>query len=633
MGIEQIKNNKGQQSLIFDKEDFVENDLLGDKIEDYTFLRIDNTGKYSYEAKVQSLTNNKIYTLKQLNLFQMSEDQIDCIEDEINILKKMDHPYVTKFYTHFKPSKDKIYLVTEYVGEGNLSSYINLYKNLKKPIPEQKVIELFLKCSEALKYIHNNNIIHRDIKSNTIYITDDNKIKIGGFSVSTIANIERITKIMDTKHNLENQHQTYAGTPLYMCPEIIHGENYGKKADIYSLGVVFYEVCFYQYPFRPIIVGKDEDNDPILDLLPVKKTNNINFYSEFLENIISKMLEKDSEKRPSADEVYDLLKKEYIKKYIDNSGVISVVKCLYAFNNLNQAIKNCNKDNNKQFTNFYSNCIDNINNFDNLKEILFNIRNYYLTDKISLSNFEIPPNIVYNIIIDKLNRENNLNNTSSVSFSIQQQNNSNPDKTVSFNNFISYKNNYFNSFISDLFSGILKTKRICVDCRFGFYFFELLSYIEFNYDACISLDSKIENWFFRQRELNTTLSTDHNVICQRCNKSTNHFEFKQLYSLSKNLVISIKRGPTKNIEKNIEYPEKLQISQSIENNDAPNSYDLIGIIKKVNINSKDTYIYLYLEPVNKKWKVCEGNNIKDIENPLKHCYGEVVMLFYTSENN
>ena len=61
MGIEQIKNNKGQQSLIFDKEDFVENDLLGDKIEDYTFLRIDNTGKYSYEAKVQSLTNNKIY--------------------------------------------------------------------------------------------------------------------------------------------------------------------------------------------------------------------------------------------------------------------------------------------------------------------------------------------------------------------------------------------------------------------------------------------------------------------------------------------------------------------------------------------------------------------------------------------
>ena len=101
----------------------------------------------------------------------------------------------------------------------DLRKFINEYKQKNQFIGINIIYSFILDLSAGIKYLHSNNIIHRDLKPDNIFIDKNHKLKIGDFGISI--------KLNDTRYA-----ETYAGTTLYMAPEILNGDKYNNKVDI-----------------------------------------------------------------------------------------------------------------------------------------------------------------------------------------------------------------------------------------------------------------------------------------------------------------------------------------------------------------------------------------------------------------
>lgn len=128
------------------------------------------------------------------------------------------------------------YIVMEYVDEGTT---LKPFCKAEGLLPVERVAEIIFKCAKALDYAHRQGVIHRDIKPTNILVTDKLDVKIADFSIAYI------TK-MDTAHTLV---MGVAGSPRYMSPEQINDETLTPQTDIFSLGIIMYEMLTGRHPF------------------------------------------------------------------------------------------------------------------------------------------------------------------------------------------------------------------------------------------------------------------------------------------------------------------------------------------------------------------------------------------------
>ena len=142
------------------------------------------------------------------------------------------------------------------------------------------------------------------MKPENIFLTNDMKVKIGDFGISKQLN------------NISEFAKTQCGTPIYMAPEILKGEKYNYKVDIWSLGAIIYELCTSNIYYENNTNGKI----------------NSSIYGNDLQNLIDSLLEKDYSKRPNIDEVYKIIEKS-IKQY-DESEIISKLENTEACKNM-----------------------------------------------------------------------------------------------------------------------------------------------------------------------------------------------------------------------------------------------------------------------------------------------------------
>lgn len=141
-----------------------------------------------------------------------------------------------------------------------------------KPLEESLIWKLISQIASALQYLHQNNVIHRNIKPDNIYITQNLDIKLGDFGISRIFDINK------------PNHQTLAGTYQYMSPEMLERKSYSFETDIWSFGVVAFELITFQRPF----------GDDILNLGSSIKSKNLvpfpSHYSGQLKDLALSML-------------------------------------------------------------------------------------------------------------------------------------------------------------------------------------------------------------------------------------------------------------------------------------------------------------------------------------------------------
>ena len=223
------------------------------------------------------------------------------IENENNILKSINHENIVKYIDSFK-DKDSYSIIMEYCDNSDLLNYIENIKKEKKVI-EPKIIYIIINdICLGLNEIHDKNLIHRDLKPDNIFIGKDYKIKIGDFGISK--------KLDGTIHA-----KTIAGTKNYMAPEIIKGEKYTNKIDIWSLGCIIYELCTLNICFEC-----DYELGLINKILKGEHGKiNLKIYDIEYQNLIDLLLNTNYEKRPDIKEVLNFininakkLKKNYI---------------------------------------------------------------------------------------------------------------------------------------------------------------------------------------------------------------------------------------------------------------------------------------------------------------------------------
>ena len=320
-------------------EDFKE---VHDNDKQYYILRFDNLG---YDEKMLG-KDNKYYTVKKLYKSCKKFSKID-LKRITQIPIKLKHENLARFYGYFE-DKEKIEklkeikidlikkfnnkelyfgngsedvdiycLVMEFSQNGSLEDFINKYKNdceakgIFVPLDEEIVIKFLEQSLSALKYLHENKIVHRNIKPTNIQLDENNNIKISEFYFTAIFNEEDDTEIEEDDDLL--CHCTKIKENEYNSPEIKQGKDYDYRCDIYSLGLIMLNLILkdnisYFGGENKKQKKKCRNREELLD--------NLSFYNKYLIKLIKRMIEKRIDNRPTSSECYDVL--QMIKYFIKN---------------------------------------------------------------------------------------------------------------------------------------------------------------------------------------------------------------------------------------------------------------------------------------------------------------------------
>ena len=129
-------------------------------------------------------------------------------------------------------------IIMEYCEVGDLSYHIKRKIKYGEYFNEWEIFNWFIQICFALEYVHARRVIHRDLKTQNIFLTGSLTIKLGDFGISRV---------------LENSNaaaMTVVGTPYYMSPEACQSAPYTAKSDVWSLGIILYELCTLKHPFN-----------------------------------------------------------------------------------------------------------------------------------------------------------------------------------------------------------------------------------------------------------------------------------------------------------------------------------------------------------------------------------------------
>ncbi len=617
-----ISSSKSSLSFKISKRFY--NEDIGDKLDDFEILQKLGKGGNGYAIKVRSKKNLKTYVIKQNPIEE---------KKEIIILTKLDHDNICKCLKHFEEG-GYFYFLMDLYNNKDLFHFLSAYMQTNTKINEVVIWDILNQSLDALVYIHNKGLIHRDIKLGNIFMTDKGKVVIGDFGHCAVMKDEDLKN-----YTLNPQEQELLkfncglfGAPNFRAPEMSSGY-YDQKVDVYSLGVCLYCLCCQIIPHP--------DNYALA-------LQNNNYYSYDLRNIIYNMLIKDPSQRPTSSDLYQLYKQKYINIYVANTSIFSVVKCFFNYQNcwnyfsqpwtLDYVLDTSYQ---KEVALALLGIKNNLKEKKRVEEGCYVLRNILCKNNKVKDSIELSPSYIINLILIILYYE--LNEVLPAEKQLIEAMNVN--KSIIFcdfknyDNFINFYNQRFKSLISENFSGVLKKTFTCSMCGNITTKFQKYNFINFNLNHYTHLSKQnhiniidIFN-YYNNNILFLDVNNKH-IKCKKCDHHRNHDLNKQFYCFPKNLIITFEKAQNNN---KIGFSETIYLNEKKDSN-TNYEYNLIGVINEIADLSNEHKKYVcYVKEFNSMnnnyiWKLYDEKSVNesgqissyfDITNN-----GTVVALFY-----
>jgi eukaryotic-like serine/threonine-protein kinase len=253
----------------------------GDSLDQYGIDGVVATSGMATVFRAHNLENGEQVAIKVPHPEIESDPALfDRFLREEEIGKKIDHPGVMKVLDN--PGRTQVYMVMEWI-DGRLLRQI---LNEEKRLPIDRAVKLTIKICEALEHIHAQGVVHRDLKPENIMVDADDNIRLIDFGIAGNAGSRRLTFANFSKN---------MGTPDYISPEQVRGKRGDARSDVYSLGVMLYEMLTGKVPFsgpNPFSVM----NDRLLNQ-PVPPRNINPEISPQLQEIVYRALEREPKNR------------------------------------------------------------------------------------------------------------------------------------------------------------------------------------------------------------------------------------------------------------------------------------------------------------------------------------------------
>ena len=263
----------------------------------------------------------KVALSESLNDPESGERYRKMFFNEAHTAGKLTHPNIINIFDAGVDG-ETCYIVMEYIDGGQT---LRPYTKPENLLPVEKVVEIMFKCAKALDFAHREGVVHRDIKPSNILVTRDKDVKIGDFSIAHINKPDSTT----------TQAGGVMGSPKYMSPEQLSEEHITNRTDLFSLGVVMYELLTGKHPFeaenfsRLVYLILHETPPPLKDFRAD--------VPEVLQKIVSKAMHKNADERyqmgldlaTDLSKAFDLLEKP--KEDISVQEKFNLVKKLEFF--------------------------------------------------------------------------------------------------------------------------------------------------------------------------------------------------------------------------------------------------------------------------------------------------------------
>uniref|UniRef100_A0A8C8BH77 non-specific serine/threonine protein kinase n=1 Tax=Otus sunia TaxID=257818 RepID=A0A8C8BH77_9STRI len=260
----------------------------------YIKVRKIGEGSFGKAILVKAKENGQQYVIKEINISKMSNKEREESRREVAVLANMKHPNIVLYRESFEEN-GCLYIVMDYCEGGDLFKKINAQKGIL--FSEDQILDWFVQICLALKHIHDRKILHRDIKSQNIFLTKDGTIQLGDFGIARVLN------------STAELARTCIGTPYYLSPEICQNKPYNNKSDIWALGCVLYEMCTLKHAFEA-----GNMKNLVLKIISGPFPPVSMHYSYDLRNLLSQLFKRNPRNRPS---VNSILEKNFIAKRVE----------------------------------------------------------------------------------------------------------------------------------------------------------------------------------------------------------------------------------------------------------------------------------------------------------------------------
>merc|ERR1719160_105376 len=260
------------------------------------YVKVRDIGQGSYgKAMLVHDQDGKLYVMKTIDMGGMDKKQRRDAINEVRVLSCLKHPYIVSYRESFSENST-LAIVMDYADGGDLYQRISRTRKAGQSIPERQIVRWFTEASLALKYMHDKHVLHRDLKSQNLFLTSSDRLRVGDFGIS---------KVLESTAAFA---KTAIGTPYYLSPEICQEKQYSFPSDMWALGCVLYEMAALKVPFdaqnlqalvQKIVRG------PMPPLPP--------HYTQELRALCGDCLAREQNSRPTAT---DIIQRRYIQDEI-----------------------------------------------------------------------------------------------------------------------------------------------------------------------------------------------------------------------------------------------------------------------------------------------------------------------------